>query len=158
MRRIVYASFAHKHFAVPELFDLLVHARAANARRDITGTLFYQDRFFLQCLEGPSVEVSAVLDKIARDPRHGGFTILSDQAIVASRLFSSWAMGFFHMDAIEALAPEGMLSNGTDFESALANGESADPAEVIMRQYWAANARKLTRQRVTPSRAPVPNG
>lgn len=157
MRRIVYASFASHAFSVRELFDLLEHARDANARRGLTGALFYQDRFFLQCLEGPTAEVTALLDRIALDPRHAGFTLLSDQPLVASRLFSSWAMGFFHMEAIEALAPEGLLTRVGDIDEAIAKAEGGDPAAVILRQYWFANARKLGRPKAAAPRAvPTP--
>lgn len=156
MRRIIYASFARQAFSVRELFDLLAHARTDNLRRDITGALFYQDRFFLQCIEGPSVEIAALFDRIALDPRHAGFTVLSDQTLVAKRLFSSWAMGFFHMDAVEALAPEGLLANGEDFAAAIAADEMTDPAALILRQYWAANTRKLGLPRGKNARKALP--
>lgn len=145
MRRIVYASFATQPFSVRELFDLLEKARTANMLRDISGVLFYQDRFFLQCIEGPTTEVSSLLDRIIRDPRHQAFTVLSDQPMVADRLFSGWAMGFFHMAAVEAIAPEGLIANGNTFEAAIGDSSSNDPAALILRQYWKANARKLDR-------------
>lgn len=145
MRRIVYASFAVKPFSVRELFDLLDKARRANTLRDVTGVLFYQDRFFLQCIEGPTTEVSSLLDRIVRDPRHEAFTVLSDQPLVANRLFNAWAMGFFHMAAVEAIAPEGLIANGDSLEAAIGGDAGADPAALILRQYWKANARKLDR-------------
>jgi len=143
MRRVVYASFAAQPFSVSDILGLLTHARAANLRRDVTGALFYQDRFFLQCIEGPSVEVAHLMERIARDHRHLGFTILSDQPLVTRRLFSSWSMGFFHMSAVEALAPEGLIANGTAFETAIDPDQAMDPAAHILKQYWQANARKL---------------
>lgn len=145
MRRIVYASFATKPFSVRELFDLLEQARKANELRDVTGVLFYQDRFFMQCLEGPTTEVSSLLDRIIRDPRHEAFTILSDQPMVAHRLFTSWAMGFFHMAAVEAIAPAGLIANGDTFEAAIGTDSGNDAAALILRQYWKANVRKLDR-------------
>lgn len=153
MRRIVYASFATKPFSVRELFDLLDKARSANALRDISGVLFYQDRFFLQCIEGPSTEVSTLLDRIIRDPRHAAFTILSDQPMATHRLFSSWAMGFFHMDAVESIAPEGLIANGDTFEAAIGGDSGTDPAALILRQYWKANVRKLDRNSNLKSRS-----
>ncbi|SDE02066.1 BLUF domain-containing protein [Aquimonas voraii] len=152
MRRIVYASFSHKPLGLDALFELLVHSRRANTGRGITGALFYQDRFFLQCLEGPTVEVSDLIGRIARDRRHAAFTLLSDQPLVVSRLFSSWAMGFFHMEAVEAIAPPGLLTEVSNFEQALAGEQAADPAAVLLRQYWAANARHLVRPVNTGSR------
>ena len=143
MRRVVYASFAVQPFSVSEILGLLTHARAKNALRDVTGALFYQDRFFLQCIEGPSVEVSSLMERIARDHRHLGFTILSDQPFVTKRLFSSWSMGFFHMSAVEAFAPEGLIANGTAFETAIDPDQAMDPAAHILKQYWEANARNL---------------
>lgn len=145
MRRIIYASFATKPFSVRELFDLLEKSRSANTLRDVSGVLFYEDRFFLQCLEGPTTEVSALLDRIQRDPRHEAFTILSDQPMVTHRLFASWAMGFFHMAAVEAIAPEGLIANGDTFEAAIGGDSGSDPAALILRQYWKANVRKLDR-------------
>jgi hypothetical protein len=150
MRRIVYASFSPQPVALDALFDLLLRSRSANAARGITGALFYQDRFFLQCIEGPTVAVSQLVERIALDRRHAAFTVLSDQPMVPARLFSTWAMGFFHMEAVESIAPEGLLTDGTGFERALQGEHAADPAAVLLRQYWAANARKLGR--------PIPQG
>lgn len=153
MRRIVYASFSHKPLGLDALFELLVHSRRANTARGVTGALFYQDRFFLQCLEGPTLEVSDLIERIARDRRHAAFTVLSDQPMVATRLFSSWAMGFFHMEAVEAIAPPGLLTEVANFEQSLSGPHAGDPAAVLLRQYWAANARHLVRPVGTGSRA-----
>jgi hypothetical protein len=104
------------------------------------------------------VAVSDLMERISLDRRHAAFTLLSDQAFVSQRLFSTWAMGFFHMEAIEAIAPPGLLTDTSDFARAIAVDHGNDPAALLLRQYWAANASKLGRAVVHPQAAASGNG
>ena len=91
--QLVYLSTANQPFTSAELRGLLLHARAANARRHITGLLLYQEGKFLQVLEGATDEVYALYKRIAADPRHGHLCLLADGP-VSARSFPDWCMGF----------------------------------------------------------------
>ncbi len=64
-----------------------------NRRRQITGALVYDDRWFAQALEGELDTVQETFALIAADPRHANIKITSTSA-VPERLFGAWSMGF----------------------------------------------------------------
>jgi hypothetical protein len=64
-----------------------------NRRRQITGALVYDDRWFAQALEGEPQAVQETFELIAKDPRHANVQTIS-MATVPGRLFGAWSMGF----------------------------------------------------------------
>jgi hypothetical protein len=64
-----------------------------NRRRQITGALVYDDRWFAQALEGELQAVQETFDMIAKDPRHANIQTIS-KGSVPERLFGAWSMGF----------------------------------------------------------------
>ncbi|MGD0720885.1 MAG: BLUF domain-containing protein [Roseiarcus sp.] len=95
LSRIVYFSESRIEPAErdAQLADLRRVAVSRNRRRQITGALVYDDRWFAQALEGEIEFVEKTLDRIRRDPRHANIRILSN-AIAPERLFGNWSMGF----------------------------------------------------------------
>lgn len=77
----------------PEVSRILSQSRRNNARSGIVGALHYADGHFLQVLEGPRTAVEALVQRLARDPRHQRFTVVRSQAIDAAS-FASWSMKF----------------------------------------------------------------
>lgn len=71
---------------------LLSVSRIVNARLGVTGMLLSSEDCFAQILEGAPDAVGEVFDRIGRDWRHAGITLLRDEA-VAGRAFADWAMG-----------------------------------------------------------------
>jgi hypothetical protein len=82
-----------------ELADILEVSRVNNARRNITGILFYKNREFLQVLEGEKAVIDRVLQTISEDPRHSGIVILLRDNL--PRMFSDWSMNFANLEEIE---------------------------------------------------------
>ena len=70
---------------------ILLDARRANRRDDITGALICRADIYLQWLEGPEEQVNAALDRIKRDDRHLEVTLHVAEP-VTERLFGDWAM------------------------------------------------------------------
>lgn len=68
-------------------------AQNRNRRRQITGALVYDDRWFAQALEGEIQCVEEILDSILRDARHANVKVTS-RTLVPERLFGNWSMGF----------------------------------------------------------------
>lgn len=88
--QLVYASRPFG-FDQAVLSAILMDARRANARDDITGALIARHDLYLQLLEGPRDKVEAAYQRIRRDDRHVEVTRLVERP-VETRLFPGWAM------------------------------------------------------------------
>ena len=97
--RLVYVSRANKEMTLDDLTSILVVARATNPAHRVTGALLYQDKVFLQILEGPEAAVEALYEKIEGDPRHNHCRVLL-RSPATTRLFPDWSMG--HASATSA--------------------------------------------------------
>jgi hypothetical protein len=56
--------------------DILQHARALNAHRQVTGSLLYTGGHFAQVIEGPAATLAETMVAIAADGRHDGVRTL----------------------------------------------------------------------------------
>lgn len=74
------------------LREIVSVSQRNNGRNGITGFLIFDKTFFVQILEGSKAQVSETYARIARDPRHGGATIV-DARNVEARSFPEWTMG-----------------------------------------------------------------
>ncbi|MGY6696594.1 MAG: BLUF domain-containing protein [Roseinatronobacter sp.] len=88
--RIIYTSRPFG-FDAATLNSILVHARQANSRDDITGALICREDIYMQLLEGPEPAVKAALARIQHDDRHLEVRIHVERP-VSERLFANWAM------------------------------------------------------------------
>lgn len=88
--------------------ELIAQAAAENNRNHgITGILVYSPSHFIQVLEGEEAEVTAVLSRIQRDPRHFDFRII-DACPVREREFGEWAMVARRLPKSKELDLEGL--------------------------------------------------
>jgi hypothetical protein len=76
LHRVIYLSTAVGVLRADELDRIFLRSRAANGVAGITGLLLFCEGAFLQMLEGPLAGVSALMQKIRRDRRHAGMTIV----------------------------------------------------------------------------------
>ena len=90
--RLLYASRAVDDVSQDELLKILSQSRANNPASGITGVLCSSGPIFLQLLEGGRMQVNALYNAIAADPRHRDVVILSYEEI-SERKFSGWSMG-----------------------------------------------------------------
>ena len=93
MYLLAYASTATFDFQDGDLITLLMNSRANNKRLGITGILLYDDRHFVQVLEGEEQAVRERFARIDADPRHDGVTILLEETS-SERQFPKWSMGY----------------------------------------------------------------
>jgi hypothetical protein len=91
LSRLIYASTAREPLDGRGLARLVRHARAANRAAGVTGVLVYDAGRFLQVLEGPAPTVAALATRIAADPRHVDFDVISEQTGIR-RGFAGWDM------------------------------------------------------------------
>ena len=78
-------------FSFEQVNDILGVSRENNDKADITGALIYDNRTFLQALEGKPDDIRDVFDRISHDPRHTGIRLLSVRKLEC-RLFPDWSM------------------------------------------------------------------
>jgi hypothetical protein len=121
----IYASSAAPEFREHEIPDLLLKARSANEKRDITGMLLYIGGSFFQLLEGEATEVDSLYAKIGRDIRHTRVTKIIREPIL-ERDFTGWTMGFSTVDPMEAgkLVGENDFFNGASCVTHLDSGRA----------------------------------
>jgi len=98
LARLIYASEVAAPMGPQDITQLLRQARMRNAVRGITGLLVFDSKCFLQVIEGSPDLINRLYLHMATDSRHVRPTLLS-YAIVESRLFAQWQMGFVAADA-----------------------------------------------------------
>lgn len=114
--RSLYVSRPCDEIASGSDFDLAVGAilatsRARNAQAEITGALLASHGCFMQVLEGPADAVTALMDRIARDPRHCAMRRIPDES-ADRRLFADWSMYFGRLDQVDAALARAFAQDG----------------------------------------------
>jgi hypothetical protein len=117
---IIYHSLATgEGMSAQDLAELLRQARSYNQAHRLSGLLLYaaSTKEFVQVLEGPRDEVEAIYQKIAHDARHKHAFVLHE-AIVDSRMFPDWRMGFAPAKAQDVRTTTGYfpLVGGTEHQ------------------------------------------
>lgn len=97
--RLLYASRAAADISRDELQRILAQSKANNPAGGITGVLCSSGRIFMQVLEGGRMQVNALYNRIAADPRHQDVAILSYEEI-SERKFAGWSMGLVNLERI----------------------------------------------------------
>ena len=90
--RLMYASRAAQPLRPDALAAILRKSTRNNGAAGVTGLLCHTDAVFLQVLEGGRDAVSALYNRIVRDPQHEDVTLLLYEEI-EERSFAGWAMG-----------------------------------------------------------------
>ena len=106
---LVYHSSTTKLMTEHDLEQILTKSRTANAERNVTGVLLYNNGDIMQVLEGEQEAVLQIYEKIKLDVRHRDVTALGDGPIKA-RNFSQWAMGFKAVDPADFMHLAGYLN------------------------------------------------
>lgn len=91
--RMLYASRVSDDFNSDDIEDILSKAREHNTKNCVTGMLCFNQKYFLQCLEGSRSKVNETYHKILNDSRHEHIVLLDYQEII-HREFSEWSMGY----------------------------------------------------------------
>ena len=91
--------------------DILAISRTRNAQDGITGALLASHGCFMQVLEGPADAVTALMDRIARDPRHCAMRRIPDES-ADRRLFAEWSMYFGRLDQVDAALARAFAQDG----------------------------------------------
>ncbi len=97
--RLMYASRTNEPVRQDFLQAILKKSTQNNPGIGVTGVLCFSGEIFLQVLEGGRLQVSALYNRIAQDPRHRDVVLLSYEEI-EERSFASWAMGQVNMSRL----------------------------------------------------------
>jgi hypothetical protein len=100
MHMIVYTSELNKNAGDvdPIISGIIQTAKRENAKRYITGVLFFENNRFLQIIEGEESHLRQLMKNIENDNRHKNIQILMDTDI-EKRGFQSWNMDSFRLKA-----------------------------------------------------------
>ena len=93
VRQIVYFSTAAGRQDKITIAGILAVSRDYNLRQEVSGLLVAGGYRYLQVIEGPERTVDALVERIRRDRRHVGVSVLVDRKI-ARRSFGGWSMAF----------------------------------------------------------------
>lgn len=85
---------------VTKIEDILSESQTNNAKISITGILYYNSQYFLQCLEGERKNVNVLYNKIIQDPRHTN-PMLLHYGVITERRYSDWNMSYVGNKVIE---------------------------------------------------------
>ena len=112
MHYLIYISSATHPMGEDELANLLETSRMRNIADGITGMLLYKNGSFMQLLEGDRDKIFQTYERIGRDTRHCGLSILR-QGKMDERNCPEWSMGFRSVNAadLECLPGFSQLSN-----------------------------------------------
>jgi hypothetical protein len=78
--------------ALSALRNVLAVSQKNNRAEDITGFLIFDGNCFIQILEGPRDRIWATFERIKKDPRHKGVTLVQSREVM-TRSFPEWSMG-----------------------------------------------------------------
>ncbi len=109
MKSILYVSVADPAIDRNAVQQIIATSRERNGRDNVSGLMLYNGTNFMQLIEGPTATIDACYDRIRRDPRHSGVTIIRENAITA-REFPAWSMQYsfvdYPVDAVMTLVRE----------------------------------------------------
>lgn len=101
LTRLVYASSISDNFSCDDIEHILAEAREHNKENNVTGMLCFDNKHFLQCLEGSRLNVNNTYYRILNDKRHCQVIIL-DYKEIPMREFSDWSMGYLPESGLTA--------------------------------------------------------
>ncbi|MGR6871545.1 BLUF domain-containing protein [Pseudomonas sp. HK3] len=91
--RLLYYSSASREMSLSDMKDILTVARENNSGKGLCGMLCYDNRYFVQALEGEINAVNELFFHIVDDPRHSDVIIVSYEYI-EKQTFKEWNMGY----------------------------------------------------------------
>ncbi|MBZ2163515.1 BLUF domain-containing protein [Alteromonas stellipolaris] len=91
--RLIYLSLATRDMSLSDMKDILTYARKNNQSLGICGMLCYDNRYFVQALEGEREAVNELFFHISDDARHSD-VIITSYEYIDKPTFTEWNMGY----------------------------------------------------------------
>lgn len=97
---LIYVSSASVKHGPNYIKEIQEISKKKNSENNISGILCYSDKYFLQCIEGPSDKVNALYKNIISDDRNELVTLI-EYSEIESRNFENWDMAYFDFNTID---------------------------------------------------------
>jgi len=91
LAHLAYVSTRKPNCTEQEIDKILASCKKNNPPLLITGVLLYSESKFIQYVEGKSIDLMMLYDKIKKDPRHEK-TVMVSYSPIAEKIFPSWHM------------------------------------------------------------------
>jgi hypothetical protein len=99
--RLLYKSTAIATLTQKDVTEIVAHSESNNRKKGISGFLVFENRQFMQLLEGEESVVKALYyEKIAKDNRHQDVTVLKEGH--GARMCAEWSMSQLPIGLFEA--------------------------------------------------------
>lgn len=102
IQEIIYVSTLAADAPIRVVADIAAKSRCTNRRLEITGLLVFDGLHFCQQLEGGAQELTTLMTRIHKDPRHTNVAVLHHGPL-DKRRFWSFSLGYTLAEDIEAL-------------------------------------------------------
>lgn len=145
MIRVTYISQEASPLSADALLGLLSECHRNNTARGLTGMLLFGNGTFLQSLEGEREVVEALMQKIARDPRHTGMKILRQDSI-DERQYVDWSMGFERVTEKTLAEIPGLRDLGLRNFNAEYLGKHSEVVDTLLERHRAPHWDPLVRE------------
>lgn len=109
LRGLIYVSNALESFDADQLNELAEKAGENNEMLGVTGYLYYENKKFLQYIEGEPDALKELMNKIEDDPRHEIVSILRTDEL-EERKFPEWDMKWITKPMLINISMENILS------------------------------------------------
>jgi hypothetical protein len=110
LHQLVYCSRAADGVGDSAVERIIATARRMNPEQGITGLLVFGSGVFFQWIEGPRDNVTQLMQRIQRDPRHERVVTLSQSEEVRERLFPDWSMELVTPDHIRDVLQDALAT------------------------------------------------
>ena len=130
--RLIYTSKTSSLFGPEDIENILEKARSNNLKNNVTGLLCFNNKYFLQCLEGSREKVNNTYHQILNDKRHSNIIMLSYTEII-EREFEKWSMGYMPQSSLTD--PLNLKYSGTpSFDPYEMSGESTHKLMLALKE------------------------
>lgn len=110
MKSLIYISRACQPLTFQEINELAASSSVANASKEITGFLCFQNNTFVQYIEGEARSIDELFSKISSDPRHKIINAIDIDAD-KNRKFPAWNMKYIAPDHVKLPGIEPFIFN-----------------------------------------------
>lgn len=142
LHRLIYMSSAVGVLRADELDRIFLRAKASNTAASITGLLLFHEGSFLQVIEGSPAGVLSLMERIKRDRRHAGLTLLESHACV-TRAFPDSPMAYVaprHLTPTQRQDLGELLAAARRYETSGDGGSLTDRLWSLLSCFQTANA------------------
>ena len=93
-KSLIYVSRAEENVNDDDILNILTHSWKYNHNSYISGMLLYDNRHFMQIIQGPILTIDKLFARIENDSRHTDIELIGEE-LLHERDCSGWGIGFY---------------------------------------------------------------